>query len=174
MKINNNRFFLLLLIFFAFTKAHSQPFFDNQDWKEFAQNLEESNTIIAISNGNSYCSSQKIKRVIMVLFQIESNWYTQKIIFTKKMKIGVRELVSIENSKFIDSNKNLLRETIHNLKDLDNEISGPFLEIFYKNNQENINVPYVNAGGRGDINGFLGSEYEIIFKLYSLVNNNCF
>ena len=153
----------------------AQSSFESIEWNAF---LEENSfeSIVAISNGNSHCSpnNKKGKRLIMVLFLKGGHWYTQKLKWNgKKIKVSKCVNVSIENENYVESKLSELIVDFESLVQVDNHIPGSFVELFYQDFESKIVIPYLNAGGRGDINGFIDSEYNLIFSFYSLINNNC-
>jgi hypothetical protein len=176
MRASRHNFFLLFSIFIQIS-CTAQTFFRAPQWNEYINEKgDDLKCIIAISNGNSHCSDiSNQHRVIMVLFKTESHWFAEKMTFAKdKLNIIGNSRISIQNSEFLDLNCKYIKENFESLLLINSEITGPFIELYFQDLNSIIEIPYVNAGGRGDINGFLNSEHEIFFKIYSLVNNNCF
>lgn len=176
MRIKLNILFFLIFMSLQIS-CRAQPFFKQAQWIDYIEEKgDDIVSVIAISNSNSHCSNiENRHRVIMVLFKLDSLWYAEKVTLDKEKLIASGySVISIENTEFLESQSVLIKENFQSLLSNSNEIPGSFLEMFYQDTSTVIEVPYVNAGGRGDVNGFLNSEHEIVFQIYSLVNNNCF
>lgn len=166
---------LVGLILMSFT-SNSQPFYETKSWVAFIADLGNPEYVIAISNANGHCYSDlPKKRLVMVVYKLDTQWYTQVItIGKKKLEFSYREMTTISNEQYLNSSVEEVRRVFRELCELRFETTGPYIQLYFRDKNEEIKDSYVSNGDRGDINSYLNSEHEVVFMIYSLINNNCF
>jgi len=187
---------LLYIILFCTSNLYSQDEFYKckNFWKESFNLLGNPDTIFAaVDYTGNFSSAPKVRkskieekqgRLIVYVFKKNNEWYSAiAVITTKKYKhywyqsgndifpFSMRDslICNLFNTCY-----NELAAMVEQTKVQRGEHGGRYIQLYIKNGNSILEVPFYQPPGRGDIKGLYGGPFNSIFSLYSLgLSNSC-